>query len=92
MDEANALARTTIENLLDAHPQVTAILIRRRMACVGCALASYCTLAYAAHVYGLSLSSLIAECQGAIHQPSDDVAGPVHPRENTNGYRNSEEK
>ncbi|MFN8475768.1 MAG: DUF1858 domain-containing protein [Anaerolineae bacterium] len=92
MDQADSLARMTIENLLDAHPQVSAIFIRRRMACIGCALSSYCTLAYAAHVYDISLPSLIAECQAAINRSSGNVAGSVHPQEKTNGYRNSKEK
>lgn len=92
MDQANPLARMTIENLLDAHPQVTAVFIRRRMACVGCALSSYCTLAYAAHVYDISLPSLVAECQDTINSRSGNVAGPIHSREKTNGCCNPKEK
>ena len=73
MDPTRPLAQTTIQEILDAYPQASSVFIRHRMACIGCALAPFCTLASAAQVYNVSLLSLITECQEAIMLPPDNI-------------------
>jgi hybrid cluster-associated redox disulfide protein len=53
----------TIEALLDACPEALHVLLRHGMACVGCAMAPFETVAEAAREYGLDLSSFIGELQ-----------------------------
>jgi hybrid cluster-associated redox disulfide protein len=54
-------ARTTIDELVRCYPAAAEILIRRRMHCVGCEIDRFHTVADACRVYGLSLTSFLAE-------------------------------
>ena len=54
-------AELTIEALLSARPGAASVLLRHGMACVGCAMARFETLADAAREYRLDLSALVAE-------------------------------
>ena len=54
-------ADLTIHALLDAHPDAGAVLLRHGMACVGCVMARFETLAEAAREYGLEAGALLAE-------------------------------
>ena len=51
----------TIERVLDACPHATAVLLRRGMACVGCAMAPFETLTEATREYHLDLAEVLAE-------------------------------
>lgn len=59
----------TIESLLDSHPEAAAILFRNGMACVGCAMAPFETLAEAAREYRLDLASILKELQMVASDP-----------------------
>jgi hybrid cluster-associated redox disulfide protein len=54
-------AELTIETLLSTRPGAAEVLLRHGMACVGCAMARFETLAEAAREYRLDLSALVAE-------------------------------
>jgi hybrid cluster-associated redox disulfide protein len=51
----------TIADLLDAHPAAAAVLLRRGMACVGCTMSPFETVAEAAREYRINLNSLLEE-------------------------------
>ena len=51
----------TVETLLANWPEAADVLLRHGMACVGCVMARFETVAEAAHVYHLDLRSLLNE-------------------------------
>jgi hybrid cluster-associated redox disulfide protein len=51
----------TVEQTLDQFPVLAAVFVRRGMACVGCAMARFDTLAEAARVYGQEADVFLAE-------------------------------
>lgn len=55
----------TVQTVLDAWPATRSVFIRRRMACVGCVLAPFMTIAEAASAYGIGPDALAAELQAA---------------------------
>lgn len=59
-------AGTPIKPLLTAYPQVSAVFLGHHMACVGCSMSDFDTLAEAAANYGLALDKLITEINAAI--------------------------
>jgi len=67
-------ADSTIADLLDAHPTAAKALLRRGMACVGCTMAPFETLADAAREYRVSLNVLLEELR------LDHGSGPHRPR------------
>lgn len=50
----------TVEDLLDRCPACAITFVRQRTACIGCALARFCTVADVAAAYGIPLASLTA--------------------------------
>ena len=55
----------TVEQTLDQFPVLAAVFVRRGMACVGCAMAPFDTLAEAARSYGQVADAFLAELDGA---------------------------
>jgi hybrid cluster-associated redox disulfide protein len=51
----------TIDSLLDHYPRAASVLLRHGMACVGCAMAPFETLADAAREYRLDPAEILAE-------------------------------
>lgn len=68
------LADMTIAELLSRWPQTAPIFHRHGMACVGCALDSFCSVADAAETYNLPLDQFLAELTHTIgkERPEDD--------------------
>lgn len=56
----------TVEEVLRRWPNLAQVFIRHRMACVGCAMASFDTLAEVAQVYGLRASAFLQELGEAL--------------------------
>jgi hybrid cluster-associated redox disulfide protein len=52
---------SVVAAVLRDHPQAVRVFLDHHMACVGCALAEFDTLADAARAYGLALPDLLAE-------------------------------
>lgn len=69
MNELPLLGMTVAE-VLDRWPQTIPVFLRHRMACVGCAMAPFETLADVAAIYGLQLSRFRSELQRTI-QPME---------------------
>jgi len=51
----------TVAEVLDRWPATAAAFVRRRMACVGCAMAPFDTIGEAAAVYGIKVEGLLDE-------------------------------
>ncbi len=58
-------ASTTIAAFLDASPAAARVFLARQMACVGCSLSRFDTLADAARAYGLPLDGFLHELASA---------------------------
>ena len=56
----------TIATLLSQWPETAPVLIRRRMACIGCDMNIFETVREAAAAYGLSHNELIRDLRRAI--------------------------
>jgi hybrid cluster-associated redox disulfide protein len=67
-------ATTTVSAYLERCPEAARVFLAHRMACVGCSLAKFDTLADAARAYGLPLD-------GFLHELAElTVAGSTHGR------------
>lgn len=62
------LAELTVAEVLDRWPQAIPVFLRHRLACVGCAMAPFDTLADVAAIYGLQLSRFLDELQQTIQR------------------------
>ncbi len=60
-------AEMTVEEILNKWPDTVPVFMRHRMACVGCDLAGFETLAEAMDIYGLDLDAFLDELQHAIN-------------------------
>ncbi len=56
----------TIAEVLVQCPQAALVFTRFRMACVGCPMAAFETLAEAAQAYGLAPEAVLQEIRGAV--------------------------
>lgn len=68
------LASQLISEVLERWPQTIAVFLKRRMACPGCAMAPFMTLAEAAACYGQPAADLVDEVRRAID--GDVPSGP----------------
>ena len=57
----HSMIHWTIEALLDAYPYAARVLIRHRMACVGCTMAPFESVAEAAAEYRVDLDAFLNE-------------------------------
>ena len=68
---------TIMEWLMDRYPGVIPMLVRKRMACVGCCMAVFDSVEDAARYHGLDAAGLLADLRAAAQksgQPnSDDI-------------------
>lgn len=61
-----AVADMTMADLMHDHPAVVPVLLRRGLACPGCAMAPFMTLREAAEAYGLALDALLDDLAEAM--------------------------
>lgn len=54
-------ASTNVDDLLDQFPAAARVFIRRRMGCVGCAMARFETIADVCRVYHQPLATVLGE-------------------------------
>ncbi len=52
---------TTVAEVLDAWPQTVPFFMQHRMDCIGCPVATFCTLEETAQHYGMDLKELLTE-------------------------------
>ncbi len=63
----------TIAELLDRHAIAATVLIRLRMACVGCPLSCFESLESAAQTYGLEMELLMIELRAEIAREHEET-------------------
>ncbi|MCL4869709.1 MAG: DUF1858 domain-containing protein [Anaerolineae bacterium] len=66
MPDNHVLAEMKIRNVLERWPHTTRVFYHYKMACVGCALAPFYSLAEAADIYHLVLDDLLSALQAVI--------------------------
>ncbi|HEY53779.1 MAG TPA: hypothetical protein G4N94_10010 [Caldilineae bacterium] len=54
---------------MDRWPQSVPIFLHHHMVCVGCPMASFCTLEDVVNAYHLDIDSFLSELEQAIRQP-----------------------
>ena len=73
--DAETLAKTTLEELFQRWPETAVVFQRHQMACVGCVVAPFYTVADAANVYGLDEAAFLEELAPLINQPENGDDG-----------------
>lgn len=63
--------QTTMKALLTAWPEVIPLLLKHKMACVGCDMSPFETLGDAAKIYRVNLGELLNEIFGVIAYGND---------------------
>lgn len=66
MEQAQLTGNAIVAEVLAGRPQTIPVFARHHMACVGCVMAPFETLADVATVYGLPLESFMSELQQEI--------------------------
>ena len=69
----------TVQKVLDLWPSTRDVFIARRMACVGCDLAPFMTIAEAAASYGIPPAELEQELREAAARATDSHAAIRNP-------------
>jgi hybrid cluster-associated redox disulfide protein len=57
-----------VQKLLDEYPAVLPVFIRRKLDCLGCSMAPFCTLEEVAADYHLNLDHFLQELHATISQ------------------------
>jgi hybrid cluster-associated redox disulfide protein len=73
MKQPQLEAGLTVTEVLARWPQTIPVFIRHRMACIGCAMAPFETLAEVAVIYELDLSRFLSELEQAIERPTGNA-------------------
>jgi len=68
MKQPQLEANLTVAEVLARWPQTIPVFMRHRMACVGCAMAPFETLAEVAAIYDLDLKTLLSELEQVIER------------------------
>ena len=68
MEQPKLAADLIVANVLARWPQTISVFVSRRMACVGCAMAPFETLAEVAAIYDLDLDCFLDELEQSIEQ------------------------
>ncbi len=63
----------SIENLLKNWPETIPVFTRHRMACIGCCMSCYETIASAAEIYSLPLPGFLDELNKAVATPGPET-------------------
>ncbi len=67
MSQSNPIkSDTCVADLLRDYPAVIPVFLKHQMACVGCSMSSFETVASAACVYGIAPETLLGELRAAI--------------------------
>ena len=71
MEHAQLTAEVTVAEVMDRWPETISVFFRYRMACVGCPMAPFATLAEVAVIYSLDLECFLNELRQAIRVKED---------------------
>jgi hybrid cluster-associated redox disulfide protein len=66
MTQENPLAQKTIEDVLTTWPETAVVFKHHNMACIGCDVANFYTIADAAAVYKLPVDLFVSELESVI--------------------------
>jgi hybrid cluster-associated redox disulfide protein len=58
---------TSVSELVHLHPQVIPVFLRHQMACVGCSMSAFDTLADAARAYAISADDFLGAVKAIIN-------------------------
>ena len=73
MEQPQLEAGLTVAEVLARWPQTIPVFLRHRMACVGCAITPFETLAEVAKIYKLDLDCLLSELEQIIDQTEEGL-------------------
>ena len=73
MGHPKLMADLTVAEVMDRWPQTIPVFFRYRMACVGCPIAPFETMAEVAAIYGLNLSRFLNELEQIIEQAEERI-------------------
>ncbi len=68
MHYSHLRADNTVAEVMERWPQLLPVFLHHHMACVGCAMSTFCTLDEAANTYHLDSDSFFNELELAIRQ------------------------
>jgi hybrid cluster-associated redox disulfide protein len=66
---AHLTAASIVSEVMAGWPQTIEVFLDHRMACVGCAMARFCTMAEATRAYHMDTVSFVHELERAMLQP-----------------------
>ena len=72
MNHAQLAIDLTVAEVMERWPETIPIFFRYRMACVGCPIATFETLAEAAMIYGLDVDCFLNELRQTIRVSTND--------------------
>ncbi len=72
MNQELLLEELTIEEILSRWPQTARVFNHYSSACIGCAIAPFCTIADAISAYGLPKEAFLADLQTAIESAGSE--------------------
>jgi len=67
MSQEQPLSQKTIEEVLTNWPETAVVFKRHNMACIGCDVANFYTVADAASVYQLPVKEFVSELESVIN-------------------------
>ena len=73
MEHSQLTATLTVAEVMDRWPQTIPIFLRHRMACIGCPIGPFETLAKAAEIYGIEPDCFTKELQQTIRKGETKV-------------------
>jgi hybrid cluster-associated redox disulfide protein len=73
MGHPQLVADLTVAEVMDRWPQTIPVFFRYRMACVGCPIAPFETMAEVAAIYGLNLSRFLNELEQIIEHAEERI-------------------
>jgi hybrid cluster-associated redox disulfide protein len=73
MGHPKLMADLTVAEVMARWPQTIPVFFRYRMACVGCPIAPFETMAEVAAIYGLNLSRFLNELEQIIEQAEERI-------------------
>ena len=70
---ADITAKAIVDDVMNGHPATIAVFLRHRMACVGCLMGPFHTVADAAAEYEIAPEELVAELRDSVVQTQTGV-------------------
>ena len=72
MADSQNLAQFSMDEVLSRWPATVGVVKQLNLACIGCAIAPFCTVSDAALLHGLDVETFVARLERAISQEKTD--------------------